>query len=280
MSRRPASSSPRPYTGSPSTPPSSIPRAGHPPSRRHDLGQNDLVDARTIRAVVDAVAATRGPIVELAAGTGRLTTPLADLRRSLTAIELDPRRVDALRSRLPDAVRIVHGDLLTAALPRAPHVVVGNLPFHLTTAALRRLLAAEHWTTAVLIMQWEAARRRAGIGGGSQLTAQWSPWFSFRVDRRIPSTAFRPRPAVDAALLLVDRRRTPIVPSPERVAYQRWVGAVFSVPGSATLALARVDGTPRRAARQRCRRAGIDAERAVSRITAEQWGALWASRPR
>ncbi len=273
--RRPASSSPRP-----STPRTAADRGGHPPSRRHDLGQNDLVDARTIRAVVDAAAATRGPIVELAAGTGRLTTPLAGLGRSLTAIELDPRRADALRSRLPAAVRVVQGDLLTAALPRAPHVVVGNLPFHLTTAALRRLLAAEHWTSAVLIMQWEAARRRAGIGGGSQLTAQWSPWFAFRVDRRIPSTAFRPRPAVDAALLLIDRRRTPIVPSADRVAYQRWVGAVFSVPGAAALALARVDGTGRRAASERCRRAGIDAERAVSRITAEQWGLLWARRPR
>lgn len=272
MSRRRHSSS------SPRQPDSRAPRAGHPPSRRHDLGQNDLIDRAAIQAVVERVAATRGPIVELAAGLGRLTVPLAALRRPITALELDPRRAAALRARVAAHVTVVEGDVLRATLPTSPFVLVGNLPFHLTTAILRRILSADHWSRAVLIMQWEAARRRAGIGGGSQLTAQWLPWFEFHLDRRIASTAFRPRPAVDAALLLIDRRRSPLVPAHGLMAYQRWVVSVFAVPGTAAIALAQVDRASRRLARDRCRRLGIDPDRPVSRITAEQWARLWAER--
>ncbi|UTT63420.1 23S ribosomal RNA methyltransferase Erm [Microcella humidisoli] len=275
MSRRHRSSSPTQRSNR------ETPRAGHPPRRQHDLGQNDLVDRRAIAAVVEQVVSTTGPIVELAAGAGRLTVPLAALGRPLTAIEIDPRRVVALRARLPSRVRVIEGDLLRKPLPASPHVIVGNLPFHLSTATLRRLLAAEGWTSAALILQWEAARRRAGIGGGSQLTAQSAPWFEFRLVSRIPSTAFRPRPAVDAALLVIERRTQPLVPSRDRAAYQRWVASVFAVPGSACSALARADRLSRRASRARCARAGVDAEKPVSRITAEGWAALWRdSRPR
>lgn len=266
-------------SSSPRQPGARVPRAGHPPSRRHDLGQNDLIDRDVIRTVVTRVAATRGPIVELAAGLGRLTVPLAALGRPITAIELDPRRAADLRSRVGAHVRVVEGDVLRTPLPSSSYVLVGNLPFHLTTAIVRRVLAQEHWSTAALIMQWEAARRRAGIEGGSQLTAQWLPWFEFELDSRIASTAFRPRPAVDAALLCIHRRATPLVPVRERSAYQRWVAEVFAVPGTALIALARADRLARRAAREKCRRLAIDADRPVSRLTAEQWSHWWASRP-
>ncbi|MBS4104936.1 rRNA adenine N(6)-methyltransferase family protein, partial [Tsukamurella paurometabola] len=104
---------------------------------------------------------------------------------------------------------IVHGDFLHHRLPAEPHAVVGNLPFHLTTAVLRKLLHAPHWTDAVLIVQWEVARRRAGIGGATMMTAQWSPWYEFGLGGRIPASAFTPRPSVDAGLLTITRRGTP-----------------------------------------------------------------------
>lgn len=247
----------------------------HPIGRAHDLGQNDLVDQTAIRAIVEAVSARPGPVVELAAGTGRITVPLARLGRPLTAVELDPRRVDVLRRRMGPHVQVLHDDLLSTALPRRPHVVVANLPFHLTTAALRRLLAEPHWTRSVLVVQWEVARRRAGVGRASLLTASWWPWFEFRVERRIPSSAFRPRPAVDAGLLIMDRRPEPLVAHRERVRYQRWVAAMFAAPGAADRAIARATRVTRRQATVRCRELGIDPAQPVGRITATQWAALW-----
>jgi 23S rRNA (adenine-N6)-dimethyltransferase len=56
-------------------------------------------------------------------------------------------------------------------------------------------------------------------------------WFSPRLDRRIPAAAFRPRPSVDAGLLVVDRRAEPLLPVARQRDYQRFAAAVFNGPG-------------------------------------------------
>src|SRR6185437_8809459 len=90
----------------------------------------------------------------------------------LTAIEIDPRRAARIASRTTPCTRVVQADFLKYPLPRAPHVIVGNLPFHLTTAVLRRILHGPGCTDAVLLVQWEVARRRAAVGGATMMTAQ------------------------------------------------------------------------------------------------------------
>ncbi|MEI5101581.1 rRNA adenine N(6)-methyltransferase family protein [Streptomyces sp. PmtG] len=166
-------------------------------------GQNFLTDQETIDAVVALVARTQGPIVEIGTGDGALTLPLEGLGRPLTGVEIDGRRAERLARRTGPSTRIVHADFLRYDAPSAPHVLVGNLPFHATTPMLRRILRSRAWTDAVLLVQWEVARRRAGVGGATLMTAQWWPWYAFGLDRRVPSAAFRPRPAVDGGLLTV-----------------------------------------------------------------------------
>ncbi|BDH55497.1 hypothetical protein MTP03_04360 [Tsukamurella sp. PLM1] len=128
---------------------------------RHEHGQNFLTDRSVITAVVDVVDDTEGPILEIGPGSGALTIPLARLDRPLTAVEIDGAHRERLARKLPHTT-VIHGDFLEHRLPDEPHVVVGNLPFHLTTSVLRKLLHAPHWTDAVLLVQWEVARRRAG----------------------------------------------------------------------------------------------------------------------
>ncbi|MCD5345780.1 23S ribosomal RNA methyltransferase Erm [Agromyces sp. H3Y2-19a] len=207
-----------------------------PVGGRHELGQNFLVDRQVVGRIVALVAATHGPIVELGAGGGALTHRLAALDRPLTAIEIDPARAEALRVRLGRRARIVTADALDWRYPAEPHVVVGNIPFHVTTAMLRMLLARHRWTEAVLLTQWEAARRRCGVGGTSQLTVQWAPWYEFDLDGRVPRAAFRPAPSVDGGLFTIRRRRRPLVPVARRRDYQAWVADVF---GGRTRALGR-----------------------------------------
>ncbi|GAA1006164.1 23S ribosomal RNA methyltransferase Erm [Tsukamurella strandjordii] len=197
---------------------------------RHEHGQNFLTDRPTIAGVVDLVAGTDGPILEIGPGAGALTLPLARLGRPLTAVEIDERHVRSLQPKVPDAT-VVHGDFLRYRIPDHPLTVVGNLPFHLTTAILRTLLHAPHWTDAVLITQWEVARRRAGVGGTTLMTAQWSPWYEFRLIRRIPASSFTPRPSVDAGLLTITRRPSPLLPWRDRSAYAGFAHAVFTGRG-------------------------------------------------
>ena len=135
---------------------------------RHEHGQNFLTDHKIINSIVDLVKQTSGPIIEIGPGSGALTHPISHLGRAITAVEVDAKLAAKLTKKTASAsVEVVHDDFLNFPLPATPCVIVGNIPFHLTTAILRKLLHAPAWTAAVLLMQWEVARRRAGVGGSS-----------------------------------------------------------------------------------------------------------------
>jgi 23S rRNA (adenine-N6)-dimethyltransferase len=198
---------------------------------RHELGQNFLTNRATIDTIVDLVATTDGPIIEIGPGSGALTVPMQALGRPITAVEIDRQQVGALRSHVGSTTTIVHKDFLDFRLPTTPHTIVGNLPFHLTTAILRRLLHAEAWTAAILLVQWEVARRRAAVGGATMMTAQWWPWYDFRLAARVPASAFTPSPTVDAGLMTISRRSVPLVDPTKRERYAAFVHAVFTGKG-------------------------------------------------
>lgn len=267
----------RPSRPHPSSPRPSSPRPSSYHGGRHELGQNFLVDRDVIERMTALVGATRGPIVELGAGGGALTRELARLGRPLTAVELDPRRVSALRRELGGAAAVVQADVLRWPLPRRPYAIVGNVPFHLTTAILRRVLDADSWGSAILLTQWEVARRRCGVGGASMLTVQSAPWYRFTLDRRVPARSFRPVPSVDGGIFGVERRHEPLVPARERRAYQRWVGDVFQGPGRGLVQVLERTSRPIAAgpARRMLAARRIDAGTPPSRLSTEDWVELW-----
>ena len=173
---------------------------------RHEHGQNFLTNHKIINSIIDLVKQTSGPIIEIGPGSGALTHPMAHLGRAITAVEVDAKLAAKITQETSSAaVEVVHDDFLNFRLPATPCVIVGNIPFHLTTAILRKLLHAPAWTDAVLLMQWEVARRRAGVGASTMMTAQWSPWFTFHLGSRVPRTAFRPQPNVDGGILVIRR---------------------------------------------------------------------------
>ncbi|WP_214102900.1 23S ribosomal RNA methyltransferase Erm [Acrocarpospora catenulata] len=241
---------------------------------RHELGQNFLVDRSVIDDINALVARTAGPIVEIGAGDGALTLPLSRQGRELTAIEIDPKRASRLSGRAPGNVTVLRTDILRYRYPRQPHVVVGNIPFHLTTSVLRRLLAADHWHTAILLVQWEVARRRAGVGGASMLTASWWPWYEFTLHARVPARSFRPLPSVDGGLLTMSRRTSPLVE--ERDRYQHFVRRVFTGRGHGLPEiLARTNHIARPELRRWLRANRITPGTLPKDLTAHQWASLW-----
>ncbi|MCD1287715.1 MULTISPECIES: 23S ribosomal RNA methyltransferase Erm [unclassified Brevibacterium] len=195
---------------------------------REELGQNFLRSRTTITTIANLARATEGPILEIGPGAGAVTKELHRLRRPLTLVELDETRLDHLEQSFPRA-RIRHEDALSTRFDHP--VIVGNLPFHLTTPILRRLLRTGRWRHAILLTQWEVARKRAGIGGSTMLTAQWSPWFDFRLIERVPAHAFTPKPSVDGGILTIDRCSPGLIPHRLRSDYQQFVHSVFTGRG-------------------------------------------------
>jgi 23S rRNA (adenine-N6)-dimethyltransferase len=251
--------------------------AQHRPGR-HELGQNFLTDPAAIGDVVHLASSGKGPLVEWAAGDGALTKPLSKLGRPMEAVEIDAIRAAQLRRTVGPHVAITEGDILRHAPPAGPFDVVCNIPFHITTPVLRHLLTLPRWHTAILITQWEVARKRAGVGGATQLTAQWWPWFDFSLRRRIPATSFTPRPSVDAGLLTVTRRERALVD--DRGEYQRWVREVFTGRGRGLPQILARAGISSSIADDWCRRSGLTSRHLPKHLNAEQWAAAYSMRSR
>ncbi|MDJ1371842.1 23S ribosomal RNA methyltransferase Erm [Gulosibacter molinativorax] len=246
---------------------------------RHEHGQNFLTDRKTIAKLVRLVAETKGPILEIGAGSGAITLELQELGRPITAVEIDGTLVDRLKPRVDDSVLVVHEDFLNWRLHPSTSVIVGNLPFHLTTAMLRRILHSNTWTDAVLLVQWEVARRRGGVGGATMMTAQWWPWIEFSLEGRVPAAAFKPRPSVDGGLLRMRRRPEPLVSRKQRKAYNRFVHAVFTGRGRGLHSI--LQRTVEPSARNNVQRV-LAEERIVSSmlpkdLNAQQWVTLFAA---
>ncbi|WP_449407600.1 23S ribosomal RNA methyltransferase Erm [Microbacterium maritypicum] len=248
-----------------------MPRSHH--GGRHELGQNFLTHRPTIDRIVSLVHRAPGSILELGAGDGALTRALAGLGRRLTALEIDEHRARRLDAALPH-VRVIAADALRH--PLDADVIVGNIPFHVTTPILRRLLSTSDWRHAVLLTQWEVARKRAGVGGSTMMTAQSAPWFTVELCGRVPAWAFVPQPSVDGGLLSITRRAAPLVPLRDRKAYEEFVRAVFSARGTSLatmLAVAARTTAPR--ARAALGDAGASARRLPRDLRPEEWAILW-----
>jgi len=93
-------------------------------ARLYDL---DLVeDPGDIDLYLALASRTGGPILELAAGTGRVTVPLAEAGHRVTAVDIDPAMLARARDRVAaapkaagDRIELVEADLLGLELPAA-----------------------------------------------------------------------------------------------------------------------------------------------------------------
>lgn len=188
--------------------------------RRRSSGQNFLVDDSVVRRFLSrAEIVADDHVVELGAGTGALTIPLAARGARVTAVEWDPVWAASLRQRvgvkgLADRVRVVQTDLLRFSLPASPYRVVSSPPFGLTTQILCKLFddPVGGPERADLLLQREVAVKRTRQPPNTLQSAAWAPWWSFELGHSVPRTAFRPVPRIDAAWLTVRRRQPAVLP--------------------------------------------------------------------
>lgn len=122
------------------------------------------------------------------------------------------------------------GDAVTMALPDEPFRVVANLPFHATTAILRRLLDDPSLPLAAadLIVEWGFACKHVRVSPSTRLGVTWGAWHTFAIERRLPASCFSPPPTVDAALLSIRRRPRPLVRARDAEPWRRFVADGFA----------------------------------------------------
>jgi 16S rRNA (adenine1518-N6/adenine1519-N6)-dimethyltransferase len=180
------------------------------------LGQNFLVDPAASMAIVQALGdISQHTVVEIGPGAGAITQILAPRARRLIAIELDRELAPRLREQFAGqpSVEILQADVLTVdfnALRTGQDrlLVIGNLPYYITSDILLRLFHFhETISRAVIMVQREVADRIAAIPrtrdyGLLSATAQ----LYAQVERvlTLPPTAFMPPPDVYSTVLRLD----------------------------------------------------------------------------
>jgi 23S rRNA (adenine-N6)-dimethyltransferase len=201
-------------------------RTARPPGRprsRHFLRQP--VAAELVR---DACVRPGDLVLDLGAGSGRLTAELARAGARVVAVELDPDLATRLQGRWV-RVEAICADAANVELPDEPFRVVANLPFSRTNAILRHLFDDPRvpLVRADLVLEWGVAVKRGLPWPSSVNSAVWGAWYSIEVARRLPRSAFVPPPSVDAGVLVLTRRERPLVPARRAAQYRRFVARGF-----------------------------------------------------
>lgn len=199
--------------------------------RRHGLrakkswGQNFLHDPGVASAIVAASGVSADDtVVEIGAGLGALTHLLAARAGRVIAIERDRELAHVLRLELEGRanVEVVEANALTYDLAALGErvIVVGNLPYHISSPLLFHLLeqraAVRH---AVLMFQRELAQRLLE-GPGSRLygapSVSCRQYAELRACLQVGRGAFTPAPRVDSTVVRLDMREQPLAPADEQ----------------------------------------------------------------
>jgi len=200
--------------------------------RRHLLvadkrfSQNFLADGEVLEAIMAAAAVTPGRhVLEIGPGIGILTGALLAAGASLTAVEVDRTMVRYLGRRFAAEIgdgrlRLVQGDVLDLSmgdLVTTPWDLVANLPYHITSPVLHRVLGTEPRPEhLVLMLQREVAERVAAAPGAMSYLSVFVQYHaSVHVARLVPASAFEPAPEVESAVLAGQTRDRHLDPRAE-----------------------------------------------------------------
>ena len=210
-------------------------------ARKH-LGQNFLSDRSTAEMIVTRSAISRDDLVlEIGAGLGAITIPVARIAREVYAIEIDPRLIDLLNTELL-TYNIVNVSLIEKNIlhfnidelsTRLGHkiVVMGNLPYNISSQILVKLIDSRAAIDrAVIMLQKELAQRitaQPGVKAYGRLTVMLNYCADLNRLATIEAALFFPKPKVDSEVIEINFKNRPRIPAHNETFFFRVIKAAF-----------------------------------------------------
>lgn len=174
-------------------------------------------------------------VYDIGAGSGAISAVLAQRARDVISIELEPRMAQKLRENMKRYynVTVIEQDILSVVFPDRPFKVFANIPFHLSSDIVRKLVFDAHSPqSAYLIVQRQFAKKllieKTPFTG--QLGAVIAPWVSVRIRRPLRRTDFWPHPNVDTVLIELKQRADPLVKETDEKKYVDMVTNAYHDP--------------------------------------------------
>lgn len=192
----------------------------HPQKR---LGQHFILSRKAVETIVREVKdANPSIIIEIGAGLGTLACALGTLRRPVVAIEKDTKLVIALQSLVKewglkrdiqivemDARTIREEDIMTWSRGKS-YVVVGNLPYHITSPLIRLFLELKTRPRIIVFtVQKEVALRINARPPSMNLLAVATQFYGTpSVLLLLKPTCFYPLPSVESAIIKIEPHKS------------------------------------------------------------------------
>jgi len=183
---------------------------------KKQLGQNFLAEPSTARMIIDRSGIEAEDIIlEIGSGLGALTIPAARTAAHVTAVETDRQIADLLKTELLaagiDNVTLLRDSIFNvdiqalAAGENRKMVVIGNLPYNISSQILMQLVNARAVVArAVVMFQKELAERLLAVPGNKtygRITVMLAYCAEIKTVATIRSRMFYPRPKVDSEVL-------------------------------------------------------------------------------
>jgi 16S rRNA (adenine1518-N6/adenine1519-N6)-dimethyltransferase len=179
--------------------------------KRRALGQHFLNSTKMAERIARLSRVSSRVVVEIGSGKGILTRQLAKAASKVIAVEIDARLADFLKDMQLSRVSVLNRDFLTVDLSElGKPIVVGNIPYSLTTAILHKLARSKYdIIRAVLTIQKEYGAKMTAANGSSEYgyVSVFSNYhFALQKEFCIPARYFSPRPKVSSVVVTLEPR--------------------------------------------------------------------------
>ena len=201
------------------------------------FGQNFLISPDVRERIVSLIAPSPGMDVwEIGPGLGAITHLLLKAGAHVTAFEIDHGFASVLRTEAfaDEDFTLVEGDAMETLFSREPSfsTIAGNLPYNVGSQIIARLIERSCLPERmVFTLQKEVADRMSASPGSSEYS-------SFSVLTQLDYTnttaftiragSFHPAPAVDSAVVVMQRRSESLVSDEDRSLFLSMVRALFA----------------------------------------------------
>jgi 16S rRNA (adenine1518-N6/adenine1519-N6)-dimethyltransferase len=209
---------------------------GRQPPVLKKFGQHFLTDKKILTAIVDALApAASDTVVEIGPGRGSLTDILVERAGWVIAVEIDRALAAGLRERYRQRsnIEILEDDFLDVEIRAEAgrdYLLIGNVPYYITTPIIFKALEPPMPRRAVFLVQREVAERMAAAAGDEAygaLTVNVAVVARVEQVMTVPAEAFRPPPKVESGVVRLTPLSRPLVPIDSLDSFRTFVQAAF-----------------------------------------------------
>jgi 16S rRNA (adenine1518-N6/adenine1519-N6)-dimethyltransferase len=248
-------------------------------------GQHFLTDERILEGIVDALAPSAADtVVEVGPGRGSLTDILVERSGRLIAVEIDRALAEQLGEKYRDRpnVEIVQGDVLDTdlhALAGQDFLLIGNVPYYITTPIVFKALEPPIPRRSVFLVQREVADRmtaKEDTESYGALSVNVAAVANTEQVLSVPASSFKPPPKVESAVIRLTPRAAPLVSAESLPGFRTFVQAAFGQRRKQMQrALRTVRGMSAEDARSILERAGIDPAARPEVVSPESFARLF-----